>query len=805
MIITITHAEIVAAIQGSGSITKDHVTLTFNNCYEDNGKCYMKHDYTPGDDAYRYFSNYGSVKIESDVKIVKIEGFKGCSNKGSCGDTGSYEVSTNDITFYPSKSWIYGIKYNNLLHKFVFPEKMYIDSDGYCSHNTDTNVKNEKYLYNDSYNVRHITPKDNEKFRFIYDYNGLSSDNLYARFGYFITVEASNYAPVESLIKGLGYTKDIKGEVSLEDFKKYVKIYNESNNPISDYTVELLPVVQRTYDVEIGTNGLFYEEFDSCIGKENGGGNIHITIEDKTVIESSTIDSLEDAVFDSTNNRYEKVITAPYGTYFDKLIIHTYVDTKVVNVVANGEEYSNKFETKTTHEPNRLLKEVTSIVYTENPIVDVVANGEKGTSDYTLTTNHSTGRLIKSIKSKVNFENRTIDAISDATLSGSTYTKKTNPSSNKLINEVTTQVNVEDKTLIETDIINKNTITPTSGKLIKSVIIPELYQSYDITGTDLTTVEHIINTTKKLIYPLNMKLRKSTSPLRFYSDMISDTYTDIITINDNLIVDGVKIVLKSQELDINDNDIKIDPYSITPNKPYVITKVNINASTKTVKLKDIEDRDITFVEPRVPTIYYGIYIQLLKKFADNADRLLDDCECNCKHNNYNQKLISCWNLFHYACALYMEDSDSKMAQNIIKLVVSQLNLIYKEDEDFLISKYYIGKYENKTTDENEFNDISIFDLTPVEIDVCSEKEFNIELNHDTSVHYIMLPPDVELRKVWYNNCGIIQKLFDKEADINEYNSKLYKFSSFGNESGVIYWYYCSAPINNIQIECGKKK
>lgn len=799
MIVTITQAEIIAAIQGSGSITKQGVTLTFNNCYVDNGKSYMKHDYTTGVDniVSRYFTDYGSVNINSTTgNIMSITGFYGCNDKNINIEGNTYNVFTKDITFYPSNSWTYGIKYNNILHKFIFPERIYFETGtNLCKHGVDSNAKNEKYLYSATPTLRYIRPFDGEKFRFN---DGTTVNELYAVFGYFVNAGAYDYDP--GLNPNQGSVNNIKGEVTIENFKKYISIYNKSNIAITGYDVELLPVVERTYDIDSGIDGVLYDINSARIGTSD----IQIVVEDTLNITTGIVNALENATYDEENERYEKTIHAEEGKYFNALTIYTYVENRNVDVVARGLEYTDRFEVITTPSPEKLLKEVVSIVKTETPSVDVVASGVKGTSDYSLTTNHSTGKLIKSITSKVNFENKTINSLTGATLVGSTYTKKTNPSFNKLIDEVTTQVYVENKTLTETNIINKDTITPSSGALINSIVIPELYASYNVDYNDLEHAPHPIKTSKKLVYPLSIDLYKTVDKSFGVKDLLN-TFTQVQTIVNNAIIPNVNINIKSATCDVDESDITPTPHSIHPPKDTVFDRVDINAILGKVKLSDIEVRDITFVEPRVPTIYYGIYLQLLKKFADNANKLLDDCECNCKHNNYNQKLISCWNLFHYACALYMEDSDSKMAQNIIKLIVSQLNLMYKEDEDFLISKYYIGKYKNETSDENEFNNVSIFDLTPVEIDVCSEKEFNIELNHDTSVHYIMLPPDVELRKVWYNDCGIVQILFDKDTGINEYNSKLYKLTDFGNNSGVIYWYYCSTPINNIQIECGKKK
>jgi hypothetical protein len=800
MIVTITHAEIVAAIQGSGSITKSGVTLTFNNCYVDNDKCYMKAEYTPGDDntVSRYFTNYGSVDIKSSGgNIISINGFYGKDDKNFKINNGIYEGYVKDITFYPSNSWIYGIKYNNILHKFRFPESLNFDTNGIATHSVNSYAKNDKYLYTNNAIKREIRPIDGNTFEFN---DGTTINVLKAIFRYFIEVSAIEYDP--GIIKGIGQVKDIYGEASIEDFKKYVQVYDKLDTVISNYDVVHIPIVERTFDKDSGTNGIIINQ--SYIGRELGSGNIIITIEDSLDITQGIVDSLDGATFDSVNNRYERVVTPQSGQYFDKLTIYTYVEDKTVNVLTQGVENTTNYTAVTTPTTKKLLKSVTSVVDFETKNVDVVASGVKGSNDYTLTTNHSTGKLLKSVVSKVNFETRTINAISGATLSGSMYVKTTTPSVNRLINTVVTHVPVEDKTITETNIINKDTITPTSGTLINSIVIPELYDSYNVDYNDIERTPHLIKTSKKLVYPLTIDLYK-TIDKSFGVDDLINKFTQIPTLNNNVIIPNVNINIKSATCSVYESDITSAPHSIFPPKDTVFNKVDINAALRKIKLSDIEVRNITFVEPRIPTIYYGIYVQLLKKFGDNANKLLDDCECNCKHNNYNQKLISCWNLFHYACALYMEDSDSKMAQNIIKLIVSQLNLMYKEDEDFLISKYYIGKYKNETSDEYEFNYVSIFDLTPVEIDVCSEKEFNIELNHDTSVHYIMLPPDVELRKVWYNNSGIIQILFDKEAGINEYNSKLYKLTDFGNDSGVVYWYYCSTPINNIQIECGKKK
>lgn len=753
MIVTFLNSEIINAINGSKSITKNGITITFDNCYVDNNKCYMKAEYTPGDDSIenRYFTNYGKVNIKSSGgNIISVNGFYGKDDKNFKINNYVYEGFVKDITFYPSRSWIYGINYNSINYKLLFPEKL-IFIDNIATHYIEDYAKNDKYLYTNSLNKREIRPIDGKTFIF---YDGIVEHDLKAIFRYFIEVQSSEYDP--GLTAGLGHVKNIYGEASIEDFKKYVEIYDMSNNVISNYDIVHIPIVEKEFDKESGNNGTIINQ--SYIGRDYGSGDITIIVEDSLSITQGTVDSLDDAIFDSVNNRYEKIVNSPSGQYFDKLTIYTYVEDKTVNVLTQGVESTTNYTAVTNPTTKKLLKSVTSVVDFETKNVDVIASGTKNTNDYTLTTNHSTGKLLKSVVSKVNFET---------------------------------------KTITESNIINKDTIIPTSGKLLKSIIIPELYQSYTVTHNDLTTSQHTINTPKKLIYPLDIELRKSTRPLIFYQSMIGDTYVTMRTMTDNIIVDNVEVRLLSQELDINSGDIKNVAYTINPSNPYVITKVNINATTNEVKLEGIEDRDITFVEPRVPTKYYGIYIQLLKKMSDIAPELLKDCNCSC--NNTNQKLINLWSLFNYACAEYFYDKDSKVAETIIKLIVSQLNLMYKEDDEFLITKYYVGNYKNITSDDNEFENVSVYKLIPKELDVCSKRELINKIAHTDDVHYIMLPPDLKLKKVWFDNNGIETILFDSENGINEYNTKYHKFSDY-NDNYTIYWYYSKYPISDINVE-----
>lgn len=753
MIVTFLNSEIINAINGSKSITKNGVTITFDNCYVDNNKCYMKAEYTPGDDNIenRYFTNYGKVNIKSSGgNIISVDGFYGKDDKNFKINNNVYEGFVKDITFYPSRSWIYGINYNNINYKFLFPEKL-LFIDNIATHYIEDYAKNDKYLYTNSLNKREIRPIDGKTFIF---YDGIVEHDLKAIFRYFIEVQSSEYDP--GLTAGLGHVKNIYGEASIEDFKNYVEIYDMSNNVISNYDIVHIPIVEKEFDKESGNNGTIINQ--SYIGRDYGNGDITIIVEDSLSITQGTVDSLDGATFDSVNNRYEKIVTSPSGQYFDSLTIYTYVEDKTVNVLTQGVESTTNYTAVTNPTTKKLLKSVTSVVDFETKNVDVIASGTKNTNDYTLTTNHSTGKLLKSVVSKVNFET---------------------------------------KTITESNIINKDTIIPTSGKLLKSIIIPELYQSYTVTHNDLTTSQHTISTSKKLIYPLDIELRKSTRPLIFYKSMIGDTYVTMQTITDNIIVDNVEVRLKSQELDINSGDIKSFAYIINPSDPYVITKVNVNATTNEVKLEGIEDRDITFVEPRVPTKYYGIYIQLLKKMSDIAPELLKDCNCSC--NNTNQKLINLWSLFNYACAEYFYDKDSKVAETIIKLIVSQLNLMYKEDDEFLITKYYVGNYKNITSDDNEFENVSVYKLIPKELDVCSKRELINKIAHTDDVHYIMLPPDLKLKKVWFDNNGIETILFDSENGINEYNIKYHKFSDY-NDNYTIYWYYSKYPISDINVE-----
>lgn len=772
MIIRFSRNEVIDAIRNSNYLEKGGIKIEFINCYiNDNGNPKIKaeinddlpHYYnkgTNGDienasgwDNYRYFKDYGKVKIScTKGNILRVKGLYGADNHNLYND--KYYTYNNvrykfvssgvkEVEFLPTLDWIYGYKKDNVEYKTRW--------DDFLAENSDK--------------ISHVDRRE-ETLTLISNSNDtLTIGNSYTVETNVIDVDPGSepYSCSVTKIHGNKLPQDIEIDGEL-------------------YMLPVLkPNVDDTNDNRFYITG--HAEATDITSLGDGEEIVIITDADIDNIksESITINSLEGATLDEENNYYTRKIVAPEGIVFTEIIVETYCENKridALNVYNTGFVAEN--ETIVSINPitassNKLLREVTTIVNTESRKIDCILDGEEKDTFYQHIQIPSRGKLLREVKSIVNFEDAELNVLEDGQYSKkqmghgeSTQTRYyRNPYklNGKLIREVSPYVIIDNPVIDASNIVNGDVLNKIDNTLIDSINLSGLVAPLNITVDDIKDENYEYNY-EFIPYPLNIDI-----------------------VNESCL--------------INSADIKDEPWVKRPNKDNSIFKqVNINAVTSETKIEELEQRDITFVEPRVPTVYYGIYIQLLKKMSEIAPELLKDCDCGC--NSINQKLISLWSMFNYACAEYMNDKNSKVAATIIKTIVSQLNLMYNEDEDFLITKYYVGLYKNKTNDRDEFKDVNVYTLIPKEIDVCSINELTYKLYHNKNVHYIMLPPNLSIKKVWYENMGTEIILFDADKNINEYKIRLQKFSNVDNPY-TIYWYYNPYPIESvINIELIKK-
>ena len=220
-----------------------------------------------------------------------------------------------------------------------------------------------------------------------------------------------------------------------------------------------------------------------------------------------------------------------------------------------------------------------------------------------------------------------------------------------------------------------------------------------------------------------------------------------------------------------------------------ITRLIVDTdSLAVIELSTIEYRDPAYVYSKVPTKYYGIYLTLLKLLSDNGETLLNDCASACKSSSH--KLTSLWNMFNAACGAYL-NNNKKLADVLIKTITSQLNIMYDENFDFLQHRIFIGNYTlGNKNNPNEFNTVDLYKLTPTEYDVCSDVELTFTIKQTSDIHYIMLPPELDLKYVSFGDT-IKTVLFDSANNINLYKTRSWRMADKDTD-GTIYWYYSPA-------------
>jgi hypothetical protein len=289
-------------------------------------------------------------------------------------------------------------------------------------------------------------------------------------------------------------------------------------------------------------------------------------------------------------------------------------------------------------------------------------------------------------------------------------------------------------------------------------------------------------------------------------DFIDYNFECNITINDENYtindIDNTQIII-----DIKEPYINVDSYfSKTTNNIVQEGKhsqfiVDVNA-VSTIEIVDIEYRDTAYVYSKVPTKYYGVYLTLLKLLSDNGETLLNDCASACKSSSH--KLTSLWNMFNAACGAYLNDN-KKLADVLIKTITSQLNIMYDENFDFLQHRIFIGNYTlGNKNNPNEFNTVDLYKLTPTEYDVCSDVELTFTIKQTSDIHYIMLPPELDLKYVSFGDT-IKTVLFDSANNINLYKTRSWRMADKDTD-GTIYWYYSPAGAfsDMITVVCKHK-
>lgn len=333
----------------------------------------------------------------------------------------------------------------------------------------------------------------------------------------------------------------------------------------------------------------------------------------------------------------------------------------------------------------------------------------------------------------------------------------------------------------------------------------------DNTYTSVSTIEVPIK--DALLYNINTP--------EIQAEKISGGIVRLYVKNTEWISYGLTCILYVNNINHTINSVYNNGISINSNSEYTIieayfakningnvytsNKTNLILDTKTlsiVSITEIEYRDTAYIYSKVPTKYYGIYLTLLKLLSNNGEQLVQDCANACKSSSH--KLTSLWNMFNAACAAYLNNNE-KLADLLIKTITSQLNIMYDENYDFIQHRVFIGNYTlNNKNNPNEFETVDLYKLTPSEYDICSELELKFTINQTSDIHYIMLPPELDLQYVSFGDT-IKTVLFDAEKNINLYKERSWRMAD-KDTNGTIYWYYSSAGAFNdiITIICKYK-
>ena len=321
---------------------------------------------------------------------------------------------------------------------------------------------------------------------------------------------------------------------------------------------------------------------------------------------------------------------------------------------------------------------------------------------------------------------------------------------------------------------------PVEGYLLNAIDIPNIKVERTINNNFSIYIENIESIDHGFICSLNINDKIYTL------DDIDNAYVDITTTEKYINIESYfyKMIHRKK-------------------REGKITRLIVDTdSLAVIELTKIEYNDPAYVYSKVPTKYYGVYLTLLKLLSDNGETLLNDCASACKSSSH--KLTSLWNMFNAACGAYLNDN-KKLADVLIKTITSQLNIMYDENFDFLQHRIFIGNYTLKDKNNpNEFNTVDLYKLTPTEYDVCSDIELTFTIKQTSDIHYIMLPPELDLKYVSFGDT-IKTVLFDSANNINLYKTRSWRMADKDTD-GTIYWYYSPAGAFDdiITIVCKHK-
>lgn len=506
--------------------------------------------------------------------------------------------------------------------------------------------------------------------------------------------------------------------------------------------------------------------------------------------------------------------TAPDGTLYNSVVVTIPKREYVLDLTRNGiVAGSNAISPSGTITPiipdNYLINKISGGVRISDVTIDINSNGTKEYNSpngfYNAVTINTNIQSIGDTQIKVGISD--IDFDRDLILSDEA-TITLNITYN-------TYDNYELYTSIDGTTFNKQTTRFITFPVnIGDTIVTLYYKFKNInnnTYTNVSTVE--VPVKEALLYNINTP--------EIQAEKISGGIIRLYVKNIEWISYGLTCELNVNNINYTINNTHNNGISVNSNSEYMIieayfaknidnnvytsNRTNLILDTKTlsvVSTTEIEYRDTAYVYSKVPTKYYGIYLTLLKLLSDNGEQLLQDCVSACKSNSH--KLIALWNMFNAACAAYLNDNE-KLAELLIKNITSQLNIMYDENYDFIQHRVFIGNYTlNNKNNPNEFETVELYKLTPSEHDICSELELKFTINQTSDIHYIMLPPELDLKYVSFGDT-IKTVLFDAENNINLYKERSWRMADKDTD-GTIYWYYSSAGAFNdiITIICKYK-
>lgn len=207
-----------------------------------------------------------------------------------------------------------------------------------------------------------------------------------------------------------------------------------------------------------------------------------------------------------------------------------------------------------------------------------------------------------------------------------------------------------------------------------------------------------------------------------------------------------------------------------------------------------------YIYLKIPIEWKYIYDNLRIKMAEIGDNLLKECNASC--NGDNKEYIACWNMFQAACASY--DVNKKRSRLLIQYIIAKLNIKEVENIDIVytgaISNYFhfdintntsiridIFNYENF---ENIINDRELMDkilkFSPHPIASSLDTEFIIHQNG--TIHYILVPPTIELVEAYYGDGCLKTILKDNNGHF------LYRVKNIGYGYKTFKMYYYYSPI-----------